>query len=335
MANKHAFITGGTGFLGLNLVEQLCLAGWNVTAMHRASSDTSRLARLGARLVEADLFDVDSLAAVMPAGTDAVFHVAGNTAIWQRHAAQQTRDNVEGTEKLLAASQRTGARRFVYTSTWATYGLEHASINEHSVQTGNRAKDNYSRSKYAAEQLVRSAGDRLEVVIINPAHILGRYDTSNWARMITLVDRGELPGIPPGAGSFCHAEEVAKAHIAAAERGRSGANYLLGGTDASFLEVITTIGELLAKPVPRKAVAPMVFKLVARVEVLKASVSGKEPKITPESAAMVLEHPKIVSARAEDELAYRHVPLRTMLTDAVSWLRGEGLVGPRCASWCA
>ncbi|MEM6730469.1 MAG: NAD-dependent epimerase/dehydratase family protein, partial [Myxococcota bacterium] len=185
---KQAFLTGATGFLGQNLVEQLRAAGWSITAVHRASSKVEPLKRFDVDCVVGDLLDAESLAAGMPEGVDAVFHVAGNTSIWRRHAAIQTRDNVEGTAAVLDAARRRGAKRFVYTSSWVTFGLEHAEIDESTPQTGQLARDNYSRSKHAAEQRVLDSG--LDAVVLNPAHILGRYDRGNWSRFVTMVDQG-------------------------------------------------------------------------------------------------------------------------------------------------
>ncbi len=319
-----AFVTGATGFLGLHIVEQLQASGWSVCAVHRASSDTSSLRNRGVDLAVAALDDAEALSEAMPSEVDAVFHVAGNTSIWRRHAEQQTRDNVGGTLNVLDAAKRRGAMRFVYTSTWCTFGLEHDTLDEDTPQTGHLAPDNYSRSKHAAEEAVIESG--LDAVILNPAHILGRYDRGNWSRLITMVDRGTLPGIPPGAGSFSHAVEVARAHVAAAAKGRSGARYLLGGADTSFVEVIGQVGKKLGRKVPKQAVSPTLFKTIAWLKTALASITGREPDLTPDGARMVLAHPRITSTRAQDELGYRHVSLDVMLEDAIAWMRAEGLL---------
>lgn len=322
---KTAFVTGGTGFLGRHLAEQLTAAGWQITCLHRTGSDTSALVALGARLATGSLLDRDEVDRAVPDGVDTVFHVAGNTSTWARHASEQLRDNVEGTASVLAAAQAAGVRRFVHVSTWNVYDLASGEISEASPKTGGSAKDTYTRSKTVAEELALDA-DRLEVIVVNPSHILGRYDRGNWARMVTMVDRGKVPGIPPGAGSFCWAPEVARTLIAAAERGRPGTNYLLGGTDASFLDVFRGIGALLHKPVPRRTVPKAAIHLVARLQTAVASVTGKEPDLTPTSARMVTQHPRIRSTKAIEELGYRTVPLDVMLRDVVTWLRSEGLL---------
>lgn len=254
---KSAFVTGGTGFVGLNLVEQLVKQGWRVAALHRSTSDVRRLQGFGVLLATGDLQDLPSLSAAIPPHVDAVFHVAGNTSVWARHNTAQYRDNVDGTRNLVEAALRAGVKRFVHTSTWNTYGLDYETISEDTPQRGLDSWINYNRTKTLAEREVRKGVARgLQAVILNPAHIVGRYDPGNWSRMIRMVHQRRLPGIPSGSGTFCHAEQVALAHIAAAERGKLGDNYLLPGTDASFAEVIRLIAELTGRRAPRRILAP-------------------------------------------------------------------------------
>lgn len=329
---RTAFVTGATGFLGLNLVEQLVAADWQVTVLHRGESDTRRLFRFPVAAVTGDITDPPSLRRVIPQGVDAVFHVAANTTMWSRNAGRQMRDNVEGTANMAAAARVAGARRFIYTSSWNAWGwvLGTSVLTEDRPQRGFESPLPYDRSKALAEAEVRAAITAgLDAVILNPAHIVGRYDTHNWARLITLVHQRRLPGVPPGSGSFCHAAAVARAHIAAAERGRTGENYLLGGADATFLEVVRLIGDLADRPVPHRALPSPLLKAIARLYAIRGMVSGREPDITPEGAAVVCAHARIDSGKAADELGYETSSLRTMLDDAYRWLEGEGLLEQR------
>src|ERR671918_1216937 len=232
MTMRRAFVTGGTGFVGLNLIEQLTAAGWRVTALHRRTSDLGEIRRFAVDLVEGDLTVPESLRGAIPQSVDAVFHLAADTSVWARHDERQRRINQGGTRNLVEAALVSGARRLVHTSTWNVYGLEQGEISETSPQLGATSWINYNRTKLLAEEEVRAGIARgLAAVIINPAHVLGRYDWRGWARLIIAAHERWLPGVPPGAGTFCHAEAVARAQIAAAERGRIGQNYLLGGSD--------------------------------------------------------------------------------------------------------
>jgi nucleoside-diphosphate-sugar epimerase len=219
-----AFVTGATGFLGLNLVERLAARGWEIVALHRAGSDVARLERFPAKRAVGDIGDRVAVERALPAGTDAVFHCAGNTTMWSRRFEVQWRDNVGGTENVAAAALARRAKRLVHVSTASVYGHGHGAVTEDSPQVAP-AGLGYAPSKAAAEAAVKAAVRQgLAAVIVNPGHIIGRYDTQNWARMIRMTVRGKIPGVPPGGGSFCHAAAVADAMIAAAARGAPGQN---------------------------------------------------------------------------------------------------------------
>ncbi|MDJ0946642.1 MAG: NAD-dependent epimerase/dehydratase family protein [Kiloniellales bacterium] len=327
MAARTAFVTGATGFLGLNLVEQLSAAGWSVVALHRPTSELAPLRAFAVETVEGDLLDPAALTRALPQGLDAVFHVAADTSVWSRNDARQTRVNVEGTRNMLDAALAAKARRFIHTSTWNTYGLEQGALHEDLPQLGGASWINYNRTKFQAEEAVRAAVARgLDAVILNPCHIMGRYDRHSWARIIIDLCNRWIPAAPPGAGCFCHGVAVARAQIAAAERGRTGRNYLLGGEHATLLEVFRIIGEVASCRVPIRSVPAFAFKAVARINVALAAVLGYEPEITPEGVEMVSLDARVVSTRAEEELGYETVPLRTMIEDSHAWLRAQGLV---------
>ena len=327
MAAKTAFVTGATGFLGLNLVEQLTAADWSVVALHRPTSDLGLLQSYPVEPVEGDLLDPPSLKRALPQGVDAVFHVAADTSVWARNDRRQTRINVEGTENVLEAALAAKARRFLHTSTWNTYGLEQGELHEDLPQFGGGSWINYNRTKFLAEEAVRAAGARgLDTVILNPCHIMGRYDRQSWARIVIDLCSRWIPAAPPGAGCFCHGAAIARAQIAAAERGRSGRNYLLGGKHATLLEVFRIIGEVSGCKVPSRSFPAFAFRSVARINVMLAAVLGYEPEITPEGVEMVSLDARVVSTRAEEELGYENVPLRTLIEDSHAWLQSQGLV---------
>jgi nucleoside-diphosphate-sugar epimerase len=320
-----AFVTGGTGFLGLNLVEQLARRGWEIVALHRAGSDTSRLLRFPARLAVGDIADRTAIEAAMPEAVDAVFHCAANTTTWRRHRKKQWEDNLGGTIEVVAAARRRGAKRFVHVSSVSVYDHEHGTITEATPPV--RQGSIYALSKLAAEGVVkRASAEGFPAVIVNPGHIIGRYDTHNWARMIEMTVRRKVPGIPPGSGSFCHAAAVAEAMIAAAERGRAGQNYLCGGADATFVEVFHTIGRLTGAKVPKRAMPAAALQLYARILAGLSMVTGREPLVTPDAVAIVTGHARIDSGLAIRELGYQPVSLAAMLEDSYRWMKDEGLL---------
>ncbi len=168
----------------------------------------------------------------------------------------------------------------------------------------------------------------LDAVMINPASIVGAYDRTGWARAIRLIAAEKLPGVPPGTASFCHVDEVAKAHIAAAERGGTGENYLLGGVDASFLEFMKVIGEVTGRKVPDKAKPAWLLRMVGRVGHWFSFLTGKPPTLTPETVGLVTRKLVCDCSKAERELGYQAVPLDVMVEESYNWLKAEGLLSP-------
>jgi nucleoside-diphosphate-sugar epimerase len=323
-----AFVTGGTGFIGQNLIELLTEQGWDVVAAHRRGADAERLRALGAEPREVVLEDVDSVAAAMPGDCDAVFHLAAATSTWRGANARQTRTNVDGTRAVVAAALRAGVRRLVHTSSIAAYGTPayRERITEESPSDAATHWVNYVRTKWLAEQAARAAcAEGLEVVLLNPANVVGRYDTHNWSRLFLLTAQGKLPGVPPGAGSWCDVREVARAHLAAAECGRPGENYLLGGVDASYVEVTRLVAERTGSRAPRPIPA-WAMRALGRVNDWVSLGTGREPDITPEGAFFVCGTGTVDSSKARRELGFRAVPLPTMVDDTIDWLREARLL---------
>jgi len=327
-----AFVTGATGFLGLNVVDALLDEGWSVVALHRASSNVSRLKARGASLAQGELADRAAWTRAIPEGCDAVFHVAGNVSMWSGADAQQTRDNVDGTRHLVEAALEKKARRFIHTSTVAVWGRqEHLPFNETAPQLGARSKMNYARSKLAGEEIVRSAVARgLDPVILNPCHIVGRYDVNGWSSTIRMIYKDKLSAIPPGRGSFCDAGAVARAHLAAVKQGRTGENYLLGGHVATYRELVTLVAELLQKAPPKRTIPLWVLRALGDAGRVTSAVTHRQPFVTPEMAEGLAQEAVVDSAKAIRELGYETPPLRSMLETALSWQREEGMI-PRAA----
>ena len=323
---KTAFLTGGTGFLGLNLVRQLTEQGWAVTALHRPSSNLTYLKRFPVKLVAGTIEDPDSVFSAMPEGLDAVFHIAGDVSFWSGHRARQICTNVDGTRHVAQAAQIRGAKRFVHTSSIAVYGVQAEEFDETAPHLGLSSPIGYLQSKARAEEEIQKAVENgLDAVILNPANIVGPYDSANWGRLFRLVAEDKVPGIPPGEAPFCHVAEVAKAHLAAWERGRTGENYILAGTQATYLQAFQVVGKLLGHAVPGKTVPASALHAAGWLAEMKSRITRREPEITPEMATLLSVTLRCRSGKAIRELGFQAVPLETMFADCYAWLQAERL----------
>ena len=324
---RTAFVTGATGFLGLNLVRQLCEAGWEVVALHRPQSDLKYLQRFPVRRAVAAIEDRDALEQAMPAGVDVVFHSAADVSYWSGHKARQTRTNVDGTRNLVEVALRRDVKKFVHTSSTGIYGLPRQPVDETAPHLGRGSWFNYQHTKVLAEDAVRAGiAQGLDAVFLNPANIVGPYDLHNWSRLIRLATEGRLWRVPPGGGSFCHVAEVARAHLAAVSRGRTGENYILAGADASYAELVGALAEIMRRNLSTRTVPRRLFMRLGQIMNLVSRFTRREPFVTPEGAAYLSANVICRDGKAVRELGYRPVPLRTMLEDCCRWMQAEGLL---------
>lgn len=325
---KTAFVTGATGFLGLNLVQQLVEDGWQVTALHRASSNLTYLRRFPVTLAVGTVEDPASLQAAMPANVDAVFHAAGDVSFWRGHNARQRRVNIDGTRHVLDAARQVGAKKFVHTSSIAAYGLPHGPFDETAPLAAGGSWIGYIDSKARGEEEVHKAiAAGLDAVILNPANIVGPYDTAHWGQLFALIAEDKLPGIPPGRAPFCHVHAVARAHITAVTEGRTGENYILGGPLATYAQAFAVVGDLLGHPVKARPLPASVLKLAACLSEVRALPTRTEPALTREMAALLSADIQAQSGKAAREMGYESPSLETMFSDCHDWLVAEGL-GP-------
>ena len=324
---KTAFVTVATGFLGINLVRELTQQDWQVSAIKRPTSNIEYLKPFNIQLIDGDVQDIDSLRKAMPKNVDAVFHVAASTNLWSKYNRQQYQTNVVGTQNMIKVSLEKQAGRFIHTSSISAYGIHEDNVVEDTESNALDSGINYHVTKYISEIEVKKAlVDGLDAVVINPAHIVGPYDTQNWVQVFRNVYNQTMPGVPPTMGSFTYAPEVAKAHIRAFEVGKKGENYLLGGVEATMLEFVNTIEQSLDKPLSKSTTPPWILRLATILYQTKSLFTGKEPLLTPEKTKLLTHNVRCDDSKARRELDFQVVPLETLVKDTCKWLKEEDLL---------
>lgn len=324
---KTAFVTGGTGFIGINLIELLVEEGWEVTALHRATSDLTYLKRFPVKLAEGSITDRESLQRAIPEDTDVVFHVAGDTGFWSKNNAQQDAINIDGTRNMVEVAASKGVGTFIHTSSNSAWGRATGEINEETPQEGGRSWINYERSKYLGErEALRGVELGMKVVVLNPADTVGPYDANTWGRLFFLLRDGDLPGVASGAVSATHVHDIVRAHLDAVTKGRSGEIYLLAGKTCDMVDFVAEIARVSGAKVPRQLPA-WILKVYGRISVMIAAFTGKEPDVTPEIATMATtQGVTFQSDKAMRELGYRIQPRSVAIRDNYDWLVKEGLL---------
>jgi dihydroflavonol-4-reductase len=327
--SKTAFVTGATGFLGLNLIQELSKQEWKIIALHLPSVDLKYLSQYGVTMVAGNLNDADLLCRAIPEGADAVFHLAANTSAWAKNNAQQYLDNVEGTRNMVGAALKKKVKRFVYTSSISAFGHHPGEcITEQTVSNALTCGMQYHKTKFLAENIVKDAVKKgLNAVILNPCNVIGPYDTNNWTKhFIRPIYHGRLPAVPPGTAMWSHVKDIVDAHVSAVDKGVPGENYLLGGTEARFLDIVNEIERLLGKAETRRVQPVWLLRLIVVVLFLKSKIDGKEPMLTPEKYNRAVSRIHCDYSKASAQLGYRTSPLRVMIEDLFAWLENENLL---------
>jgi nucleoside-diphosphate-sugar epimerase len=319
-----AFVTGASGFVGSEVAMQLCDAGWRVLASRRSTSGARGLESFPVEWVETDLLDVDRLTADLPTDVDCVFHVAGDLTFWPREFDRQYRANVLGTRAMVRAALAKGARRFVFTSSGAAYGQQAAPYHEGLTSTALQSPVNYDRTKWLAEQEVRAGiADGLDAVILNPAAVLGPRD-ENFTILFKQIAKGRMPAVMPAATSFCHIREVGRAHLLAYDHGRTGENYLLGGPNATQLELAAAIAAVSGAKPPTRVMPVWLFTAIGAAMEAVAAVTRRPPMMTRTFVKAFSHCWYTNSDKAIAELGYAPPSLEEIAQDTLAWLRAEG-----------
>ena len=139
-------------------MQRLVAEGWDVTVLHRAASDLRYLGRRQARRAAGHVTDAAAVRAALPQACDTVCHVAGNTNLWRRRNAEQTRDNVEGTRNVVDACIAKGVRRLVVTSSISAHGPVSGAVTEDTPSLAATSRIDCQKTECEAQEIARLLG---------------------------------------------------------------------------------------------------------------------------------------------------------------------------------
>lgn len=288
MINK-VFITGGTGFLGAYIIQNLVQKGCQVTALRRSDRlpffiDPVCLKKVN--WIKGDLFDTEALREGM-IDADAVIHSAAMVSLHASDRALLYKNNEEGTANVVNMAVEVGIKRFVHVSSIAAIGrLESgALVTEDQKWDTERKTTYYAKSKYQAElEVWRGIAEGLNGVIANPSTILGYGDWDHSSCAIFKNVYREFPWYTSGINGFVDVQDVAEAIVRLMNSDRQAERYIINAENWSFRDLFNAIADGFQKRRPSKKATPFLSGIAWRLEMLKSIFTRTRPLLTSESA---------------------------------------------------
>lgn len=323
------FVTGATGFVGSHVARALAAQGADLRLLVRRSSNLNNLEGIAGETYAGDLLQPETLRAGI-AGCDAVMHVAADYRLWIPDPQTMYRANVDGTRALLQIAREAGVRRVVYTSSVATmrFRTDGLVINEDTPVTLDDMVGHYKRSKFLAElEALAAAKAGQQVMILNPTTPIGPNDNKPTPTGRIFVDflNKKFPAYVDTGLNLVDVSEVARAHVAALEVGTPGRRYILGGENLTLKQILDKMSAITGIPSPTVKIPFAVAATYAFFEeMITGKIRGKEPRATLEEVRMGRKKMFASSARAQQELGFRLLPVYPAMRSAIEWFRAHG-----------
>lgn len=338
MSFVHSVVTGATGQVGLELCRGLVAAGKSVRAVVLPGDPAvPRLRALGVEIATADVRDAPALRRAIEGATH-LYHLAAIVSTTASHDLRMWQVNVEGARNASRAARELGVQRMVYFSSIVVF--DPAPLHEPLDETRRRMPvamgSPYVRSKVVGEATVREQLDAgLELVVVHPTVVIGPNETHHVGVVQSLFFAwlaGRLPAVFAGGFDAVAVGDVVDGAMAAAERGRSGESYILGGEDLDVRALLRRAQAIVEgprarrrTPVPRVAIPLPLARAGLPVVDGVAWITRRRPAFTREDLRQLDGNRHIRTTKARAELGYRPHGLDRALTMVYEeWLAKAG-----------
>ena len=302
-------ITGGSGYLGRNLIKTLCVNGHTVHALTRSNRATQVVESLGAKAFSGDLDNQQAMREAM-AHCTGVIHCAALAHEWG-NKEEFYKVNVEGTRNALNAARDAKVPVFLHIGTEAILaGEEPIIMADETRPAAKRPAGLYPWSKGLADLMVRDAdGPAMRTVVVRPRFIWGKDDTTILPKIVNSVERGIFRWINGGRyrTSTCHVDNVCEGILLALEKGRGGQAYFLtDGEPVEYRDFVSKILRVQGIAPPDRSIPHWLVLPVARIveTVFRFMRLPGKPPVTVFAIRLVGEEVTVSDRKARVELGY-------------------------------
>ena len=317
----RVLVTGGSGFVGANLVAELLERGHEVRSFDRAPSPLPAHPRL--QVVQGDIRDKDTVAAAVD-GIDTVFHTAaiidlmGGSSVTDEYRQRSFAVNVGGTENLVTAGQDAGVKRFVYTaSNSVVMGGQRISGGDETLPYTERFNDLYTETKVVAERFVLSQNGVRGMLTcsIRPSGIWGRGDQTMFRKVFESVLAGHVKVLVGSktvkldnsyVHNLIHGFILAGEHLVPGGTAPGQAYFINDGEPINMFEFSRPVVEACGEPWPKLRVPGRLVWLVMTIwQWLHFKLGLPKPLLEPLAVERLYLDNHFSIAKAERDLGYR------------------------------
>ena len=323
------FVSGATGFIGIQLVKRLVGPGITVHALYRSESKADLIRMEGVKLFKGDILDLSSLEKAAE-GCDQAYHTAAFAGVWAKDPAIIQQLNIEGALNVIKAADNCGIGRVVVTSTAGILGpSETEPLNENSPPPSSFFTQ-YEESKFQLEQiLMKRIETNPEVVIVNPTRVYGPgflSESNAVTKMIKQYVEGRwrlIPGNGESSGNYVFVEDVVTGHLLAMEKGTPGERYVLGGENISYNQLFQYTRQ--TSGVHKRLYKIPLWIMLSAAGIMKwiSRITGQPPMTVPDLVRKFNHNWIVSSDKAIHHLGYSPMQALDGIEKTVHWIKSN------------
>ena len=327
-ASDRVFVTGGTGFVGGEIVRRLVGEGRHVLALARSHDAAATLEAAGAEPVLGSLESSSTLLAAMR-GCGTVFHVAEVNATCVRDPSEMLHTNIDGAAAVVRAAASGGVRRVVHTSSAATIGEPEGIVAREDTQHRGWFLSDYERAKFLGERRAFDLAATLgvELVSVNPSSVQGPGRVGGSARLLIDLVNDKLPVLVDTHLSVVDVDDCARAHLLAETHGVAGRRYLVSGASLTTPEAVQLLRDACGHPKRARYASRSLITLAGALASVAARLTRRELPLCPEVVRTLLHGHRYDGSLAERELGLSYTPVEDTIRRTLRWY-AERELGP-------
>ncbi|MEC3878643.1 NAD-dependent epimerase/dehydratase family protein [Parapedobacter sp. 10938] len=320
-------VTGANGLLATNTIIALLSRGYQVKGLIRDTRKFLLPAHTNLELVVGDITDAQSLDRAV-AGCDYLIHCAATTDQRLLRYADYHRINVEGTENVIQAAIKHGARKIVYVGTANTfgYGTLEAPGNETLPPAAPFTDAWYAKSKLEGQHRILAAADQIAVTIVSPTFMIGPYDGKPSSGAIIRMGYGKKVVFhPPGGKNFINAEDAANGVVDALEKGQQTEAYLLAGENLTYRAFFQKLSAQTGQQTLLIRVPPVLLRIAGYLGDALRWV-GVRTALSSTNMKILCVNNYYTHKKAQAQLGTSFNPIENGIDAAIAWFRDHKLL---------